>query len=101
MNEQRKALITGGAGFIGSHLAELLLRDGWEVFALDDLSTGSERNIAHLRERPWVCASPRRGANEEDVEFWVRRRGWERGVTKDGRRIYGEGLEDAKAYFPG
>ena len=51
MNEQRKALITGGAGFIGSHLAELLLRDGWEVFALDDLSTGSERNIAHLRER--------------------------------------------------
>jgi UDP-glucose 4-epimerase len=51
MNEQRKALITGGAGFIGSHLAELLLRDGWEVFALDDLSTGSERNITHLRER--------------------------------------------------
>ncbi len=47
-----KALITGGAGFIGSHLAELLLADGAEVFALDDLSTGSERNIAHLRERP-------------------------------------------------
>ena len=47
----RSALITGGAGFIGSHLAELLLDAGWEVFALDDLSTGSERNVAHLRER--------------------------------------------------
>jgi UDP-glucose 4-epimerase len=45
-----KALITGGAGFIGSHLSELLLRDGWEVFALDDLSTGSIDNVAHLRE---------------------------------------------------
>jgi UDP-glucose 4-epimerase len=47
-----KALITGGAGFIGSHLAELLLDDGWEIFALDDLSTGSIRNIAALKERP-------------------------------------------------
>ena len=47
----RSALITGGAGFIGSHLAELLLDDGWEVFVLDDLSTGSERNVAHLRDR--------------------------------------------------
>jgi UDP-glucose 4-epimerase len=47
----RSALVTGGAGFIGSHLAELLLVDGWEVFVLDDLSTGSERNVAHLRDR--------------------------------------------------
>jgi UDP-glucose 4-epimerase len=46
-----RALITGGAGFIGSHLAELLLDDGWEVYALDDVSTGSYENIAHLRER--------------------------------------------------
>jgi UDP-glucose 4-epimerase len=46
-----KALITGGAGFIGSHLAELLLGDGWEVFALDDLSTGSNGNVAGLVER--------------------------------------------------
>jgi UDP-glucose 4-epimerase len=47
----RSALITGGAGFIGSHLAERLLAAGWEVFVLDDLSTGSERNVAHLRSR--------------------------------------------------
>jgi UDP-glucose 4-epimerase len=47
-----KALITGGAGFIGSHLAELLLDEGVEVWALDDLSTGSERNVAHLTDRP-------------------------------------------------
>jgi UDP-glucose 4-epimerase len=46
-----KALITGGAGFIGSHLAELLLADGCEVWALDDLSTGSIANVAHLRDR--------------------------------------------------
>jgi UDP-glucose 4-epimerase len=46
-----KALVTGGAGFIGSNLCDLLLDDGWEVFALDDLSTGSAENVAHLRER--------------------------------------------------
>ena len=51
MGANRRALITGGAGFIGSHLAESLLDDDWEVYALDDLSTGSERNVARLRER--------------------------------------------------
>ncbi len=48
----KKALITGGAGFIGSHLAELLLREGFEVWALDDLSTGANRNVEKLRDRP-------------------------------------------------
>jgi UDP-glucose 4-epimerase len=47
-----KVLITGGAGFVGSHLAEALLERGDEVFVLDDLSTGSIENIAHLKPRP-------------------------------------------------
>ncbi len=45
-------LITGGAGFIGSHLSEALLDRGDEVFILDDLSTGSVENIRHLKSNP-------------------------------------------------
>jgi UDP-glucose 4-epimerase len=47
-----RALITGGAGFVGSHLAEELLRRGDEVVILDDLSTGSIENLDHLRGKP-------------------------------------------------
>ena len=47
-----KALITGGAGFVGSHLAETLLGGGWMVKVIDDLSTGSIDNISHLKEQP-------------------------------------------------
>ena len=46
---KQKALVTGGSGFIGSHLCELLLANGREVYALDDLSTGSLENVEHLR----------------------------------------------------
>lgn len=47
-----KILITGGAGFIGSHLAEALIEQGDEVFIIDDLSTGSVENIEHLQSNP-------------------------------------------------
>ena len=47
-----RALITGGAGFIGSHLAEALLERGCSVEVVDDLSTGSIENISHLKGHP-------------------------------------------------
>ena len=47
-----KILITGGAGFIGSHLADQLLEMGEEVYAIDDLSTGSLKNVEHLQDNP-------------------------------------------------
>ncbi len=47
-----KALITGGAGFIGSHLAEILMGEGHEVVALDNLSTGRMENVRHLQSDP-------------------------------------------------
>src|SRR5512138_1847509 len=43
-----RILVTGGAGFIGSHLCERLLADGHEVICVDNFFTGSKRNIAHL-----------------------------------------------------
>lgn len=49
-----KYLITGGAGFIGSHLADRLLQDGHEITIIDDLSTGRYSNIAHLEGREGV-----------------------------------------------
>ena len=52
MSGAMRHLITGGAGFIGSHLAELLLSRGEHVIVLDDLSTGSIDNISHLKGEP-------------------------------------------------
>ena len=47
-----RILITGGAGFVGSHLSERLLGAGHEVIAVDNFYTGSKNNVAHLRDNP-------------------------------------------------
>ena len=49
---KKQALVTGGAGFIGSHLCELLVGNGWRVTALDDLSTGRRDNLRSLDGNP-------------------------------------------------
>ena len=47
-----RAVVTGGAGFLGSHLCERLMEDGYDVVCLDTFLTGSPRNVEHLMERP-------------------------------------------------
>ena len=48
--KRMKVLITGGSGFIGSCLAEAYLKKGDDVYIIDDLSTGSIKNIEHLKK---------------------------------------------------
>jgi nucleoside-diphosphate-sugar epimerase len=58
MSKPELALVTGGAGFIGSHLVEALLRDGFKVRVVDNLATGRIANLAHLEGRfEWVEGS--------------------------------------------
>lgn len=48
----RRALITGGAGFLGSHLCDALLAEGWSIVVVDNLLTGRRANLAHLQNEP-------------------------------------------------
>jgi dTDP-glucose 4,6-dehydratase len=47
-----RAVVTGGAGFLGSHLSDYLLARGWDVLSIDNLVTGTERNVMHLKDNP-------------------------------------------------
>jgi UDP-glucose 4-epimerase len=67
----KRFLITGGAGFIGSHLAEHLLQQGHRVTLLDDFSTGREENIASIRSRPDVEVIRDSVENESTVAIAV------------------------------
>ena len=49
----KRVLVTGGAGFVGSHLCEYLLEQGNEVICLDNFFTGKKQNIIHLTNNPW------------------------------------------------
>jgi UDP-glucuronate decarboxylase len=50
--EPKRILVTGGAGFLGSHLCDRLLSDGHEVLCVDNLFTGRKQNIYHLLDNP-------------------------------------------------
>lgn len=52
----------------------------------------------HLREPPWACYVPAKGANRVDVEFWIERRALLKGLSKDGKQVYGDALEEGKVY---
>jgi dTDP-glucose 4,6-dehydratase len=47
-----RAVVTGGAGFLGSHLCDRLIAEGWEVLSIDNLVTGVETNVSHLQKHP-------------------------------------------------
>jgi UDP-glucuronate decarboxylase len=51
-NSRKRVMVTGGAGFLGSHLCDRLLDDSHEVLCVDNLFTGTKQNIAHLRDHP-------------------------------------------------
>jgi UDP-glucuronate decarboxylase len=53
VQQKKRILITGGAGFLGSHLSDRLLRDGHEVICLDNFFTGTKENIVHLLDNPY------------------------------------------------
>ena len=51
--DSKRILVTGGAGFLGSHLCERLLKDGNEVICVDNFFTGTKHNIAHILSNPF------------------------------------------------
>ena len=71
-----KAVVTGGAGFIGSHLVERLLDDGHEVVAVDNFASGGPKNLEHLRGRPRLRIHQADVADLEEVRSALAGAGW-------------------------
>jgi UDP-glucose 4-epimerase len=83
MNRTKHILVTGGAGFIGSHLVERLLAEGKKVVVIDDLSTGSLDNLRTVKSHPRLrvvqskisaCAGLSKLAANAEFIFHLRRR---------------------------
>src|SRR4029077_15608000 len=62
-----RAVVTGGAGFLGSHLCDRLIAEGWDVLALDNIVTGAESNIAPLQRTPGFRIPRAEASNFIDV----------------------------------
>lgn len=76
LSKYLKTIVTGGAGFIGSHLVELLLREGHEVTVLDNFSTGRPRNLASLGDNPRLRAVEADVANFDAIQPHFRGVDW-------------------------
>jgi UDP-glucose 4-epimerase len=65
-------LVTGGSGFIGSHLTELLLQEGHQVLVADDFSTGRQSNLSHLAQNPRLTIVQSDLSSRDQIQEWCR-----------------------------
>ena len=76
MNPPKKVVVTGGAGFIGSHLVERLLDDGHEVIVLDNFSTGRTENLDHVKDSQRLTVHQVDVSNYEEIQPFFKRVVW-------------------------